>query len=427
MMNDSSIVPVRTTSKSAGDGIFAGMWRKAVLKRLAGLTNGSLTVIEADDYHHFGDPVASDLHATLRITDSRTWAEIALGGANGAAEAWIMGWWQSDDLTALVRVLCRNKSVLRGVDGGMAWFTRVGRSVAHWFHSNGRSAARKHIHAHYDLGNDFFQLFLDETMSYSSAIYPTAEASLLEAQLVKIDRLCKKLSLRPDQHLLEIGTGWGALAIHAARNYGCQVTTTTISQEQFDLATERVRAAGLEDQITVLFKDYRDLDGSYDRIVSVEMIEAIGHRHYGTFFNNVDRLLTDDGLAVIQAITIADQEFDRAKRSVDFIKRYIFPGSCIPSVTALTDAMTHSSSCSLVDMEDITPHYARTLSEWQQRFDEQIDSVKNLGYDEHFIRMWRYYLSYCEGGFAERSIGNIQIAVAKPGWRSRVQQQADAA
>jgi cyclopropane-fatty-acyl-phospholipid synthase len=274
--------------------------------------------------------------------------------------------------------------------------------------------SRKNILAHYDLGNDFYSLFLDETMTYSCGIFEHEKSSLKDASAAKYDRLCKKLMLRPGDRVLEIGTGWGGFAVHAARRYGVHVTTTTISDQQHRFAQHRIKAAGLNDQISLIKKDYRDLGGKFDKLVSIEMIEAVGHHYYKAFFETCSRLLHNDGMMAIQAITIGDHMFDRHKRSVDFIKHYIFPGGCIPSITAISNAIAKATDLRMIHLEDITPHYARTLREWRRRFFANLDKVRKMGYPETFIRMWEYYLCYCEGGFAERYIGDVQMLCAKP-------------
>jgi cyclopropane-fatty-acyl-phospholipid synthase len=289
--------------------------------------------------------------------------------------------------------------------------------LAHWLNRNDKTGSRRNISAHYDLGNRFFELFLDETMAYSSGIFERAESSLLEASTAKFDAACSKLALKPGQHLLEIGTGWGGLAIHAARAYGCRVTTTTISREQYDLARERVARAGLENQITLLLEDYRDLRGEYDALVSIEMVEAVGHQYLDTYFLKCAGLLKPTGAMLLQAITIRDQFYDQARREVDFIKRFIFPGCFIPSVKAITDSLARATDLKLYHMEDIGPHYARTLRLWRERFLARRSDVRAQGYPESFVRMWEYYLSYCEGGFEERQLGDVQMLLTKP--RSR--------
>nr|WP_254722180.1 cyclopropane-fatty-acyl-phospholipid synthase family protein [Gilvimarinus xylanilyticus] len=286
-----------------------------------------------------------------------------------------------------------------------------------WLRRNSKEGARRNISAHYDLGNEFFSLFLDKQLMYSSAIFPSETASLDEAAEYKLKVICDKLELTSEDHLLEIGTGWGGLAVYAAQHYGCRVTTTTISHEQYEHAQKAVKEAGLEDRITLLFDDYRDLQGSYDKLVSVEMIEAVGYEHYATYVKTCGKLLKRDGLMLIQAITITDQRYNMAKDSVDFIQRYIFPGGGLPSVSKLMELTQSHSSLNLVHFEDIGAHYAKTLKCWRERFWAQLHTVRAQGFDERFIRMWEYYLCYCEGGFAERSIGTGQFLLANPDYR----------
>ncbi|UCD78857.1 MAG: class I SAM-dependent methyltransferase, partial [Desulfobacterales bacterium] len=296
----------------------------------------------------------------------------------------------------------------------------------HYVRKNTKAGSRKNIMAHYDLGNDFYALFLDETMTYSCGIFANESSTLREASAAKYDRICRKLQLAAGDRVLEIGTGWGGFALHAARNYGVQVTTTTISEEQHRFGQNRIKDAGLEERVTILKKDYRDLGGTFDKLVSIEMIEAVGHQYLTAFFRTCSRLLKDDGMMALQAITIGDQIFNRHKRSVDFIKRYIFPGSCIPSIAAIGSAVARATDLRLVHLEDITPHYARTLREWRRRFFANIDKVRALGFSDTFIRMWEYYLCYCEGGFSERYIGDVQMIFVKPLCRSDSSQAADA-
>jgi cyclopropane-fatty-acyl-phospholipid synthase len=303
---------------------------------------------------------------------------------------------------------------LDGLETGLARFTNPLRKAVHALRRNSRDGSRRNIAAHYDLGNDLLRCFLDETLMYSSATFEHAQQGLHEAQLARLDRICRKLELGPDDHLLEIGTGWGGLALHAAQHFGCRVTTTTISREQWTLARERVRAAGLEGRIEVLCEDYRDLTGTYDKLVSIEMIEAIGHEYHDTYFARCAQLLKPEGAMLLQAITIADQRYERARRSVDFIQRYIYPGSCIPSVAALSDSIARASDLRVFDLEDIGPHYATTLAHWRQNFRANLPRIRALGYDDTFLRMWEYYLCYCEGGFAERVLGDVMMLLVKP-------------
>ena len=389
--------------------------KRAVLRRLSLLREGQLTLLDGDDIHRFGVVTAGfAVNVSVSIHDQRFYSDMAFGGSIGAGEAYMQGYWSTEQLTDLVRLFVRNMDVLDKVEGGFARLTTPLQKSLHWFNRNTRSGSRKNIAAHYDLGNDFFKLFLDETMMYSSATFNSADLTLHEAQIARLDVICRKLDLQPSDHVIEIGTGWGGFALYAAKHYGCKITTTTISQEQYSLAVERVKAAGLENRIAVLLSDYRDLQGQYDKLVSIEMIEAVGHQFYDTFFAKCSSLLEPEGAMLLQAITIADQRYEQAATSVDFIQRYIFPGSCIPSVTAMCTAITKSTDMRLFDLQDIGPHYATTLRMWRENFFANLDQIKAFGYDDAFIRMWEYYFCYCEGGFAERAIGDVHMVLTKP-------------
>jgi cyclopropane-fatty-acyl-phospholipid synthase len=389
--------------------------RRVVRARLESLRNGQIVVSENGRHETYGD-VTSDLPLTVQLTihDPRFYSDIAFGGAVGAGESYIHGRWSCDELTALVRILVKNRDVLLDMDSGTARLTRPLQKMFHWYNRNTRNGSRRNIAAHYDLGNDFYGLWLDERMMYSSAIFEHADRSLEAASVAKLDRICRKLKLSPDDHVLEIGTGWGGFSIYAAENYGCRVTTTTISSQQHDYARDAIAKAGLEQRITLLQSDYRDLESQYDKLVSIEMIEAVGHEFHDTYFSKCCELLKKDGLMLLQAITIADQHYERAKKTVDFIKRYIFPGGCLTSVTAMSDTLTRVTDMRIVDLEDIGPHYATTLRRWHERFSDSIDEVRGMGFSEEFIRMWRYYLCYCEGAFMERAIGNVQMLMMRP-------------
>lgn len=396
-----------------------GLAARAVRGRLAAIRHGHIRLVEDGIEQHFGATSEScALTASVQVHDPRFWSELAFGGSIGAGEAYMQGFWTTDDLTALMRILLRNRDVLDGMETGLARVTRPLQKTLHWLNRNSREGSRRNIAAHYDLGNDFFQLFLDDAMMYSSAVFDRPDMTLGEAQFSRLDGICRKLELGPRDHLLEIGTGWGGMAIHAARHYGCRVTTTTISQEQHDLAAARIAAAGLTGRVTLLLDDYRDLRGQYDKLVSIEMIEAVGHAFYDTYFAQCGRLLAPDGLMLLQAITIADQRYDEARRSVDFIQRHIFPGSTIPSVSVMLASITRSTDMKLLHLQDIGPHYATTLRHWRTNFLRNLDAVRELGYPESFIRMWEFYLCYCEGGFEERAIGDVHMLLAKPGNRS---------
>ena len=340
-----------------------------------------------------------------------------MGGTMGAAEAYIDGDWSTDQLTNVTRVFSANMPILESMKNNQNWLIKAALKLAHAARKNSLTGSRENIAAHYDLGNDFFSLFLDPTLMYSSAVFPPNCDDLAEASQHKLKLICEGLELKPTDHLIEIGTGWGGMAIYAAENYGCKVTTTTISREQLEHARAEVEKRGLQDKITLLFEDYRDLSGQFDKLVSIEMIEAVGHEYFDTYFNCVSNLLKPDGKAVIQAITINKQRYDDYRKSVDFIKRYIFPGGCLPSLNVISGALTRRTDMQIIDLRDIALDYARTLQHWHDAFMAELDAVKALGFDEKFIRMWRFYLSYCEGGFRERIIGTYQITMAKPYYR----------
>ena len=398
------------------------MLRKRMLDMLRGLRDCRITIEEGNGTHVLGTPagMASDtLVAHVRIHDSSFYRQVGLYGSVGAGEAYMDGLWDCDDLVVLTRILVRNRDRLDAMEGGVA---RIGCGLLRAWGAlmrNTRKGSRRNIAAHYDLGNDLFKLFLDDNLMYSSAIYESEHETIDVASARKLDRICRKLQLGPQHHVLEIGTGWGGFALHAATHSGCRVTTTTISREQHDLARKRIDAAGLGGRVTLLLEDYRDLKGSYDRVVSIEMIEAIGHQYLDSYFRTVNRLLKPDGMALIQAITIEDHRYKQALKAVDFIKRHIFPGSFIPSISVMGSAIGRNSDMKLYNLEDIGPSYALTLRAWRTRFLDRISEVRALGYPERFIRMWVFYLTYCEGGFLERSIGDVQMLLCKPAARPR--------
>jgi cyclopropane-fatty-acyl-phospholipid synthase len=399
-------------------GSLDALCKRVLFARLAKLQTGCLVLVDAGVRHRFGRPCASlPEPVAIHVHDARLYGDVVFGGSIGAGEAYMRGYWSTSHLVDVVRLFVLNLDALDGLEGGLARLTSPLRKAVHALRRNSRAGARENIAAHYDLGNEFFRLFLDETMMYSAATFEYPGQSLHDAQLTRLDRICEKLELKPTDHLLEIGTGWGGLALHAARHFGCRVTTTTISREQWRLARERVREAGLEGRVEVMCQDYRDLAGSFDKLVSIEMIEAIGHQYFDTYFARCASLLAPDGIMLLQAITIADQRYESARRSVDFIQRYIFPGSCIPSVAALTASIARASDLRVFHSEDIGPHYATTLAHWRQNFRANLPRIRALGYDENFIRMWEYYFCYCEGGFAERALGDVQMLLVKPGNR----------
>lgn len=390
-----------------------GLAERLLRERLGQLQHGAVTLVDGGRTQTYGQTDARcPLQATIHVRDRRFFAEAAFGGSVGAGESFMAGDWTCDDLTALMRILLVNRSVLDGLDTSR-WsrVSEYARRGLHAFARNTRKGSRRNIAAHYDIGNDFFELFLDSTMMYSCAVYERPGMTLEQAQVAKLDRLCRKLDLQPDDHLLEIGTGWGALALHAAKHYGCRVTTTTISKEQHAKARQRIDEAGLGDRITLLLSDYRDLEGRYDKLVSVEMIEAVGHHYFDTFFSRCHELLVPGGTMVLQSITIDDRQYESARDSVDFIKRHVFPGCCIPSVGALTESIVRSSGLRLVDLEDIGLHYATTLAAWRENMFANIERIRACGYPETLLRLWHFYLAYCEAGFAERTLGNVHMVL----------------
>ncbi len=396
---------------------WSGTAARAGLERaLAGLREGSITIHDANGVvSRFGN--GGGLAATITVRDPRFYVESTLGGSLGAAESYLRAEWDCDDLTALFRILLQNRDVMDGMESGLA---RAGLTVARGIHSLRRNTidgSRRNIEEHYDLGNEFFQLFLDESMTYSSAVFEPPQATLYEASMEKIDRLCRRLELSPGDHLLEIGTGWGALATHAARKYGCRVTTTTISRQQYEWSRERIAREGLADRITLLFEDYRDLTGCFDKLVSVEMIEAVGADFMGAYFGALSNLVRPGGRVALQAILLADYRYKQYLRQPDFIQTYIFPGSHIPSLGSILNAAAENTDFTLLHYEDITPHYAETLRRWRRAFLGQRDAVRRMKYSERFIRMWDYYFCYCEAGFEERNCLDAQLMFVKAGAR----------
>ena len=392
--------------------------KRLVFKLFSSLRHGELIIHDNGETHRFG---GGDLSiapsASVTIHEPGAYSRILMGGTMGAAEAYIDGDWSTDQLTNVTRVFSANMPILESMKNNQNWLIKSALKLAHTARRNSLTGSRENIAAHYDLGNDFFSLFLDPTLMYSSAVFPPNCDNLAEASQHKLKLICEDLELKPTDHLIEIGTGWGGMAIYAAENYGCKVTTTTISREQLEHAQAEVKKRGLQDKITLLFEDYRDLSGQFDKLVSIEMIEAVGHEYFDTYFNCVSNLLKPDGKAVIQAITINKQRYDDYRKSVDFIKRYIFPGGCLPSLNVISGALTRRTDMQIIDLRDIALDYARTLQHWHDAFMEELGAVKALGFDEKFIRMWRFYLSYCEGGFRERIIGTYQITMAKPYYR----------
>ena len=392
-----------------------GLAKRALINRLEQIEHGEIILSEEDHQSRYGQRTPRcPLSVKINIYDPRFYPEVAFGGSIGAGEAYMAGYWHASDLTALIRIFLCNRKVLDGMDGGLAWFTIPLQKLLHRLNRNTVNGSQKNIATHYDFGNDFFASFLDETMMYSNAIFTNPTMTLHEAQLTRLQHICKKLDLKPTDHVLEIGTGWGGFAIYAAKHYGCRITTTTISRAQYDLACERIADAGLSDRVTVLLQDYRDLTGQYDKLVSIEMIEAVGNEYYEAYFAKCSELLKPEGMMLLQAITIADQQYETAKRSVDFIQRHIFPGSCIPSVAAMSHAIARATDMRIFHLEDIGSHYATTLRVWRHNLHTNWSKIRALGYSDEIFRMWEFYFCYCEGGFTERVIGNVHMLLTKP-------------
>lgn len=392
--------------------------RRLVHKMLGGLRHGRLVLHDSGEIFAFGNS-ESELVAHVHIHSQAVYPGILLGGSIGAGEGYIEKLWDVDDLTALVRIMVANMDVLDGMEKGFAWTLRPLRILRHLLNRNSRQRAKKNILAHYDLGNEMYAAFLDPAMMYSSAVFPRPDSSLEEAAQHKLELICTRLGLQASDHVMEIGSGWGGFAIYAAKNYGCRVTTTTISEAQHQEAVHRVEAAGLQERITVLQQDYRDLQGEYDKLVSIEMIEAVGHAYMPQFFRKCGSLLKEDGRMLIQAITIRDQKYENYAGSVDFIQRHIFPGGCLPSNTRMQNMLTDTTDMVVRRLEDFGGDYARTLALWRERFNQAAARLGELGYDERFRRLWNFYLCYCEGGFLERSISVVHLVADRPAAGSR--------
>tara|TARA_B110000093_G_C12903767_1_gene381558 strand:+ start:52 stop:1329 length:1278 start_codon:yes stop_codon:yes gene_type:complete len=420
-MSSEQLLPQSTKNKaSLSDRLMPKAWaRSMILQHLGTMQRGQLVIEENGEKTIYGDQSDTvSLVAELTVVNSDTFSALALNGVIGAGESYMDGHWTSPDLVKVIRFFVINMQTLDAMDGERTWLSRMGMWLLDRVNRNTIARAQKNISAHYDLGNDFFSLFLDQTMMYSSAVFADENISLYEASNAKLETICQQLKLNASDHLVEIGTGWGGMAIYAAQNYGCRVTTTTISQEQFDFATKRVNDLGLNDQVTVLMQDYRQLTGHYDKLVSIEMIEAVGRQYFSEYFSRCADLLKPDGLMLIQAITIADQRYDQATKAVDFIQRYIFPGGCLPSVNIIGHHVASNTDMMIISLSDIGRDYAITLERWREQFIEKLETVRSQGFDERFIRMWEYYLCYCEGGFRERVISTAQIVMAKPDYRA---------
>jgi|TARA_B110000116_G_scaffold165560_1_gene143142 cyclopropane-fatty-acyl-phospholipid synthase len=388
--------------------------RSLVMGVFAKFSYGQLEVVEGHIHSYFPENVTdSSINGKIHIHDISVYRDFVKGGSIGAAEAFIEGKWSSPNLTNVIRIFAKAQQQTDSLEANKSWSSKLKNTVSHWQNRNTQSGSKRNILAHYDLGNELYTRFLDPDMMYSSAIYPHESASLDEAQQHKLATICQRLSLNADDHLLEIGTGWGGLAIYAAQNYGCHVTTTTISDAQHAYAQNRIEKLGLGDKITLLKKDYRDLNGSFDKVVSIEMIEAVGYDFLPSFFKQCNDRLKEGGKLLIQSITIADQRFKYYKSNVDFIQRYIFPGGFLPSVNVLSQHLTDHSEMVIESLDDIGLDYAKTLAHWRDNFLVSWSTLSTLGYDETFKRLWLYYFAYCEGAFLERSTSTVHLVARK--------------
>ena len=394
------------------------LYKKIIHQRLSQIKDAHIIINDGKSINKYGKP--GNLSAKINILDTVFYKNIILGGTIGASESFIRGEWSSPNLTNVIRVLARNTEAQDKLENLFTLLSQPFLKVMHKLNENSVRGSKKNISRHYDLSNDFFSLFLDKNMMYSSAIYKSSKTNLEDASTNKLDVICKKLNLKKTDHVIEIGTGWGGFAIYAANNYGCKVTTTTISIEQYKFAKQKIKEAGLGKKIKVLLKDYRLLKGQYDKLVTIEMIEAVGYQFYDEYFKIIGQLLKNDGEALIQAITIKDQRYSKAIQSVDFIQKYIFPGSCIPSITAIQNSLTSSTDLVINDIRDIGHHYVRTLADWRKRFLKNKLEIRKLGFDDKFLRMWLFYFAYCEGGFEEKVISDIHLHITKPGYRNSI-------
>ncbi len=396
--------------------------RSILVKKLKMLTKGKVIIIDRSFGHEttkvFGD-LESMIVATVIVLKSSFYSRTTLGGSIGNAESYVDGDWECDELQNLVRIFVLNRDALNSIDGGIGKLLNPVQKYVHGLRGNTLKGSRENIRAHYDIGNDFFKLFLDETMMYSSALFEKPGDDLKIASLRKIKTICDRLRLKPEDRVIEIGTGWGSLAIYAAQNYGCHVTTTTISKEQFNYASEKVKELGLQDKVNVIFEDYRGLTGTYDKLVSIEMIEAVGLVNLPVYFQKCSSLLKPDGLMVIQAITIRDSYYENAKNSVDFIQRHIFPGGGLPSVHAMMESVMGKTDLVLIEQKDYAEDYAQTLLKWGENLKLAQGKLRELGYPDYLYRLWHFYFSYCEGGFRERAIGLSQMVFTKTLYRER--------
>lgn len=387
--------------------------KRILLKMLENFEGGYLEVICPEQTFTFGDPNA-ELRSTVTVHNERVFKRVLLGNDVGFGESYMDGDWSSPNVVDTIRLMLRNIATFENNNRFLSFFKEAFDFISHKLRSNTLTGSRKNIEYHYDLGNDFYKLFLDQTMAYSCGVYEKINDSLEESQLNKFDLICRKLKLTPQDHVLEIGTGWGGFALYAAGQYGCKVTTTTISREQYEFAADRFERNGFDkEQINLLYEDYRNLKGSFDKIVSIEMFEAVGYKFYDEYFGACNRLLKEQGSMLLQTITIPEQKFSAYRKRADWIQKYIFPGSELASVGGILESLKRASQLTLFHMQDIGTHYARTLNVWRERFNKALHSVQTLGFDERFVKMWDYYLASCEAAFLERQIGDCHLLLSK--------------
>lgn len=404
-------------SRSKNNTFLSALFKNGVLSKFRNLQFGMIEIHDGGQVLNFGNIDSSD-KVTVKIYSPEFYVLLGSGGVTGVAEAYMAGYWTADNLVLLLQIVIKNKKILLSLDSGFAKLLNPINKIIHWSKQNTLKGSKQNILAHYDLSNDFYKLWLDPTMTYSCAYFENDSVSLEQASIEKIDRICRKLKLRKGDDVLEIGTGWGSFSVHAARNYGCKIDTVTISDAQYDYAKSIIEKRGLASQINIYNKDYRKIEGKYDKIVSIEMIEAVGYQFIPQYFSKISSLLKEDGLVAIQGITYNDQNFENYKNSVDFIKKYIFPGSCLISVAHISDVIKKYTDLAIVDMEDITKHYAETLKRWKSNFMQVLPEVKKMGFSEAFIKMWEFYFVFCEAGFLERNIGDVQLVFSKSGARN---------
>ena len=399
-------------SRKKGISFLSSFFKKNILNKFENLEYGFIKIIDCEKTINVGDD-STQLKCTITIQNNDFYVFLGSGGLLGASEAYAAGLWECDNLVVLTQIMVRNQKLMTSLDSGFAKLLIPINKLIHYRKRNTILGSKKNILAHYDLGNDFYELWLDKSMTYSCGYFKNDKSTLYEASIEKLDMICKKLKLNKNDTVLEIGTGWGSFSIHAASKYGCKVTTTTISDSQFEYASNKIKKLKLDHLVTIIKKDYRLLEGTYDKIASIEMIEAVGHKNVPVLFEKISSLLKAGGLFAMQGITYNDQKFDKYKNSVDFINKYIFPGSCLISIAQISDTVKNSTNLDFIDLQDITSHYAKTLNIWRNNFLNKTKDVKDLGFPDSFIRLWEFYFTYCEAGFLEKNIGDYQFLFSK--------------